>query len=212
MLLVAFAASAQQQESIRRRAEQASAGAQTREQMASARTGFAAACAVDAQWHQITDEIAKSETRLKEVRLRLSEEANREGLRVMAKQSKGGQTPVIKALSKVRAQEETLNAGLRLQRVNREWAIKQLRGEVPEAAAAPRPVTQDVAARLTTDQVTARNAAAADKRVQQRAAELKSNQDLAAEGDADGQLRMGERYLTGDGVEEDKAKRPGSIF
>lgn len=50
------------------------------------------------------------------------------------------------------------------------------------------------------------NAAAALKRVEQRAAELKHHQRLADKGDAYGQLRMGERYLKGDGVEEDQAK------
>jgi uncharacterized protein len=35
---------------------------------------------------------------------------------------------------------------------------------------------------------------------------LKYNQDLAAKGDAYGQLRMGERYRDGDGVEKDLFK------
>lgn len=56
------------------------------------------------------------------------------------------------------------------------------------------------------EQQVAAAAAAAAKRVTQRAAELKRHEDLAANGDAYGQLKMGERYLKGDGVDEDKSK------
>lgn len=68
------------------------------------------------------------------------------------------------------------------------------------------PVTPTAVKVLTPDQITAKNAAAAQKRTEQRAAELKFHQALAAKGDAYGQLRMGERYLKGDGVDEDPVK------
>lgn len=52
--------------------------------------------------------------------------------------------------------------------------------------------------------------ALAEKRAKQRAAEqkyiLKSQQDWAAKGDPYGQFLMGQRYLKGDGVEQDQAK------
>lgn len=67
-------------------------------------------------------------------------------------------------------------------------------------------VTNAPGVQITAAEITARNAAAAEKRVAQRAAELKFHQELAAKGDAYGQFRMGERYLKGLGVEEDLEK------
>jgi len=46
----------------------------------------------------------------------------------------------------------------------------------------------------------------ADKKEATAARALKSNQDAAAKGDIFGQLRMGERYRDGDGVEKDLSK------
>jgi hypothetical protein len=56
---------------------------------------------------------------------------------------------------------------------------------------------------LTPEQIAAAKAAAALMKQKTSAAALKYNRDLADKGDAYGQLRMGERYATGDGVEKD---------
>lgn len=48
--------------------------------------------------------------------------------------------------------------------------------------------------------------AIAQQKTNANTAALKSNQEAAAKGDAYGLLRMGERYLKGDGVEKDLAK------
>lgn len=103
----------------------------------------------------------------------------------------------MKALVKERAQEETTNAGLRLQKLNRESAIK----ESLQTGVLPAATSVETERRMTAEEITARNASSAAK----RDAELKHHQALAAQGDAYGQLRMGERYLKGDGVEEDRA-------
>jgi TPR repeat protein len=51
-----------------------------------------------------------------------------------------------------------------------------------------------------------KKAAAAAQKQAAAARALKANQDAAAKGDMFGQLRMGERYRDGDGVEKDLAK------
>lgn len=58
----------------------------------------------------------------------------------------------------------------------------------------------------TPEQLATAKAAEAKRKSAVAAATLKYNQDQAAAGNAYGQLRMGERYLKGDGVEKDEAK------
>jgi hypothetical protein len=59
---------------------------------------------------------------------------------------------------------------------------------------------------LTSNQIAAVKSAAAQKKKADAVAALKWNQDQAAAGDAYGELRMGERYRDGDGVEKDITK------
>lgn len=58
----------------------------------------------------------------------------------------------------------------------------------------------------TSSEIAAAKAKAAADKAKASAAALKFNQEAAARGDAYGQLRIGERYLTGDGVQKDLAK------
>jgi hypothetical protein len=62
----------------------------------------------------------------------------------------------------------------------------------------PRPLTPEEQAIV--------KAASAKRKKDAASAALKFNQDLAAKGDAYGQLRMGERYRDGDGVQKDLVK------
>lgn len=59
---------------------------------------------------------------------------------------------------------------------------------------------------LTPEQIAARKKAATEKQQQLSDRTLKYNQELADKGDAYGQMRMGERYLKGEGVEKDLTK------
>jgi hypothetical protein len=67
----------------------------------------------------------------------------------------------------------------------------------------PKPPPPRVA---TPAEIAAAKERAEKKRQESQAAALKWNRELAEKGDAYGQLRMGERYLTGDGVEKDETK------
>jgi hypothetical protein len=58
----------------------------------------------------------------------------------------------------------------------------------------------------TPELLRARHLAEVERQAKVRAAELKHHQELAAKDDAYGLLRMGERYLKGDGVEYDAVK------
>ena len=72
-------------------------------------------------------------------------------------------------------------------------------GEIPTPAAWPMKP-------LTPEQIAAAKASIALQKQEAQAAALKYNQDLSDKGDAYGQLRMGQRYASGDGVPKDLVK------
>jgi hypothetical protein len=92
-----------------------------------------------------------------------------------------------------------------------DWAILYLKvgdekvGTMPDPALAPpRAMTQAEVA-VAKERESARKAAVAARQAASDAALLKSHQELAAQGDAYGLLCMGERHLSGDGVEKSQA-------
>lgn len=72
-------------------------------------------------------------------------------------------------------------------------------GDIPPRIAWPTPPP-------TAKQIAAAKAAEAKRKDEAAAKTLKWNQEQADAGDEYGELRMGERYLTGDGVEKDAAR------